>query len=237
MGPAAGCPAGTIYHLEYFSQFTEFTGSYRQHSAALKYFRDEHEDPNRPFESAPLVFSNSQPAAVAAVIWGHGESWDFDRTRMLQWSWQEMVAQLAQDSIGVAVLGEGGRSCGLVGCYLAPRPNSYDHKRHAKLKGEGRPQRDVRLPVWDFVLERSDGTAVRLHPQRSTSFVETFEVEGHAEAVEPPPGGYGGSWGHGTYKHYKQMNTRAPLRFDPNKGSRLFPGKKTSPIRGPGGFQ
>ena len=127
------------------------------------------------------------PAAVAAVKWGKGQAWDFDRTNMVQWSWIEMIAQLDVDSMRIVVQGEGGRSGGyLRGCYFAPRPNSYDHKRHAKLREEGRPQRDVCLPVWDFVIERGDGTAVRLHPQRSTPKVETLELQGPAEPVAPP---------------------------------------------------
>ena len=122
-------------------------------------------------------------------------------------------------------MGEGGRSGGVVGCYFAPRPNSYDHKRHARLREEGKPQREVRLPVWDFVIERGDGTAVRLHPQCSTPKIETFELEGHSEAIAPPPKGYGETWGRGTYKHYKAMNTRAYLQFDTSKGSLLPPFK------------
>ena len=163
------------------------------------------------------------PAAVAAVKWGKGQAWDFDRNQMVTWSWKEMIAQLDADSMQIVVGGwaEGG----LVGCYFAPRPNSYDHKRHSKLRQEGRPQKDVRLPVWDFVVERANGTAVRLHPQRTTTKVETFELEGPAESIPPPAKGYGESMGRGTYKLYKVMNTRAQLRFDANKGWNLPPSK------------
>ena len=94
------------------------------------------------------------------------------------------------------------------------------------MKDEGRPQRDLRLPVWDFVLERADGTAVRLHPQRSTPQIETFELEGPVEPVVPPAKGFGESWGRGTYKFYKEVNTRASLKFDVTKGSGLPPGRK-----------
>ena len=134
-----------------------------------------------------------------------------------------MVAQLDAESMRIVAQGENGRSCGLLGCYFAPRPNSYDHKRRAKLRQEGRPMQDVRLPVWDFVIEREDGTGVRLHPQRSTPKVETFELEGPAEPVVPPTQGHGGSWGRGTYKYYKKIQTRACLKFDTIKGKGLPP--------------
>ena len=131
-----------------------------------------------------------------------------------------------EKSLDIVVEGRDGRSCGLIGCYFAPRPNSYDHKRHRKLKDEGTPLLDVRLPIWDFVIERKDGTAVRLHPQRSTVNVETFVLEGHEDPVEPPrqgKGGKGGSWGRGTYRYYKDIGTKEQLRFDKRKGNGLRP--------------
>ena len=78
----------------------------------------------------------------------------------------EMVAQLDEASMRLVVRGKDGRSCGLIGCYFAPRPNSYEHQRHKMLKGEGRPLLGVSSPVRDFVIRREDGTPVRLHPQR-----------------------------------------------------------------------
>ena len=41
--------------------------------------------------------------------------------------------------------------------------------------------------MWDFVIEREDGTGVRLHPQRKTRKIETFELEGLSEPIDPPP--------------------------------------------------
>ena len=67
---------------------------------------------------------------------------------------------------------------------------NYDHKRHRKLKDEGRSLLDVRLPIWDFVIERADGTGVRLHPQRSTVKVETFDIERPINTVGTRPRPY-----------------------------------------------
>ena len=107
---------------------------------------------------------------------------------------------------------------GVVCCYFAPRPNSYDHERHARLREEGKPQREVRLPVWDFVIEWDDGTAVRLPPSRSTPRIETFELEGPYGPIAPPPNGCVMG-----YRHYNAMHARLPLKFDASKGSSLPP--------------
>jgi len=119
----------------------------------------------------------------------------------------------------IVVQGADGRSCGLVSCYVAPMPSSYDHKRRKKLKDEGRPLLDVRLPEWDFAIKRQGGAGLRLHPQRSTVKVETFETEGPVDPVEPPPQGSGCSSGRGAYRYYKNVQTKEMLRFDPAKGT------------------
>ena len=54
--------------------------------------------------------------------------------RLLEWAWQEMVAQMDEDSMRFIVEGEGPdhRSRGLVGCRLQ-QMDKYDHKRaHAR---------------------------------------------------------------------------------------------------------
>ena len=134
-----------------------------------------------------------------------------------------MVAQLDEKSMQIVVQGKDGRSCGLISCMVAPRPSSYDHKRHKKLSDEGKRLLHVRLLVWDFVIKRQGGTGLRLHPQRSTVKVETFEIEGPEEPVEPPPQGNGCSSGRGAYKYYKNVQTKEMLRFDHSKGKLLQP--------------
>ena len=70
-GEAAAAAADReVYDLAYFRAWRLFHGGYRQHKVAMKFFRDEREDPIVPVESAPVLFSSSEPAAVAAVIWG-----------------------------------------------------------------------------------------------------------------------------------------------------------------------
>ena len=63
------------------------------------------------------------------------------------------------------------------------------------------------------MVHREDGSAIRLHPEWSKPFVETFEAAGHAEAVEPPRSGLGRSDGRGTYAKYKNIGCAQRMRF------------------------
>ena len=71
--------------------------------------------------------------------------------------------------------------------------------------------------MWDFLLERADGSSIRLHPQWSTTVVETFAGEGHDTEVEPPARGPGTSDGPGTYRRFKNIGTQTKVRFDAKK--------------------
>ena len=149
-----------------FRNFVTFTGSYRQHKVALKYFREELENTSEPSKSRCLVLPDDYYAV------GRPRRSDSDDEAWC-WSWIEMVSLLDVRSMAMLVNGEDGRSCGLVGCYVAPRPHSHDYKRYEKQKREGRALLDVRLPVWGFVIRRAGGADWCLHPRRSTWGVET----------------------------------------------------------------
>ena len=191
--------------------YKSFTEDYKQHKAALKYFREQLGTPNDPLKSS--VKSLRVQEAVCPIKHGDGMEYEVDWCVQKPWSWLEMVAQLTAESIRIAVKGPEGRSRGLVGCTVAFRPGSYDHKRHHALKMKGASS-NVKLPVWDFILHRDDSSAIRLHPQWSNTKVETFLAEGHTDEVEPPDAGLGASDGRGTFKKYKAIGTAGLLRFD-----------------------
>ena len=134
---------------------------------------------------------------------------------MREWSWHEMVAQMDLKSLTYVVEGEGGnRSRGLVGCEFRPRRNSYDHSRQV--------QRDApnhQLMDWDFILVRSDGSAVRVHPEWTKPRIPTFAVEGHEEPVEIPQNGLGRSDGSGTFRRYRTLGQQETLRFESRRGT------------------
>ena len=79
-----------------------------------------------------------------------------------QWSWHELIAQLDPESRKLVITGPEGRSCGVVGCSVAVRPNSYDHQRCHMIKIMTGKKPELKLPIWDFLVGRSDGTNIRL---------------------------------------------------------------------------
>ena len=82
------------------------------------------------------------------------------------------------------------------------------------------------MPVWDFVIGRDDGTAVRLEPQPSTPNVQTFEHEGSAVAEEPPLQVYGWGWGRKSHTCYKNAQMGAMLKLDTLNGTLIPPQTK-----------
>ena len=200
LGPEAAAGAG-ILTVEFFKSIVHFEGEYCQHSAALKWLRKVCEDEG--YEDG-YVLSSSRKTAVAAIIHPPGVKYWFNSDDMRLWSWWEMVAQMDEKSIKY-VVEDGDCSRGLVACEVRRRTGSYDHSRQVYTPG---PQ----LAVWDFVLKRNDGTAVRLHPQWSTNKIPTFAVEGQ-EPTQIPSAGLGMSDGPGTFRYYKELGQEEELRF------------------------
>ena len=126
---------------------------------------------------------------------------------MREFSWHEMVAQLDRESLE-KVVQDGDPTRGLVGCEFRPRWNSSDHSRQVQPNA---PQ--SRLIDWDFLLVRSDNSAVRLHPDWKSAKISVFAVEGNAEPVEPPQRGWGKSDGKGTFRKYRILGKVDSLRF------------------------
>jgi hypothetical protein len=218
----------TMLGIDYFFNFSAFTAGYKQHSAALKWFREFTEGAQLdPWEAAPILFEiKESPLTINQIVHPKGMNYHFDPRVKCKWMWQEMIAQMDEASIEFVVEGPEHMARGLIGCAFQRRPNSYDHKRmHANkslpaVAGWDYAGYDGKLPIWDFVLMRDDGTAIRLRPQWSTTAVETYDVAGHCQPVAPPGKGLGKSDGPGTYKHYKTLGNKKTLKFDAAKRPR-----------------
>ena len=127
---AGGLPVfGHALDMKYFAEWGSFSAPYKQHNAALKFFRDREEIAADPFSSPPLHFDAHDPTAVAVIDHAKkGMEWGWkDETRL--WSWHEMIAQMTEESREKVVNGSQGHSGGVVGCLFAVRPNSYDQAR------------------------------------------------------------------------------------------------------------
>ena len=128
-----------------------------------------------------------------------------------------MVATLDDDSMRIVVEGPTGipglLSRGLVSCKIE-ETDIYDHKRH--FAGSTAVADTGLLKVWNFVLERDDGTRVSLHPNWSDTKVQCYHGRTDTDH-ELPRSGKGGTSGEGTYKYFKDKHTHATLRFDAKK--------------------
>ena len=194
--------------VEYFQQ-RRFKPGYKQHNAALKWYRADCE----ANDERHMCLNVGEEIPV--VMHPKGMEFYFSPDEKTHWCWYDMLSQLDKESLEYVVKGPENRSCGVVACMVAPRPNSYDHKRHHALRLANTPVEDRKLQVWDLVIIRGDGSGIRLHPQWSTTKIETFPIQGYHEPVEHPAPGYGRSLGRGTYKWFKEtVGTAKILRFD-----------------------
>ena len=184
-------PSPTTFDVEYFRQWAHAIPHYSAHNAALKWFRSIHA--GRDGFPLPLWVD------VRKLQHGQGTSYTF-LDEVEAWSWAAMVAALDEESMAFVVTDEG-RSRGLVSCEFSPRPNSYDHATSKALVDEGL-QVNVRLPVWDFLVIRDDGSSLRLHPEFKTTKANAYAGEGHASEVALPSSGKGRSSGKGTFQAY-----------------------------------
>jgi len=150
-----------FFTMDFFSAMTDFKGHRRQNNAALKWFRKLCE---RGGDDEGFTLSNSHVAAVAAIVHPADVGYYFVEDDVREWSWHEMVAQLDRASLE-KVVHDGDRNRGLVGCEFRPRRNSSDHGPQSRLRD------------WDFLLVRSDNSAVRLHPEWKTTNISVHAVE------------------------------------------------------------
>jgi hypothetical protein len=221
---AANMLTSVFFDLAYFKAYRPITGHWKQHNAALKWFRLISERGQANDASAEIVFPNHEAVAVATIMHDDvGTDFKFDETAMVPWKWHEMIAHMDAEAMEHVVCGPDGRSGGVGACSFSARHNSYDHKRaHADVK-VGR--KTDKKQVWDFVVHRADGSAIRLHPNWSKTHIETFEAQGHNHAVAEPDEGCGQSWGPGTFRYYVDVANRRTLRFN----GQLKPEPKAAP--------
>ena len=229
--PGLAAPVQKMFDVAFFLSRKDFLHEWPTHNGALKYFRDTHERADDPFMSEPVLFSNIEPARIAEVVHAKGTSYSFNTDNMLEWRWQDMVAQLVDEDVRLVVEGRDGRGRGLVSCECAPRGNSYDHKRQAAMRAAGKKE-VPKLPIWDFVLRRADGTGVRLHPQWTCKGVETSELEGPASPTEPPKNGLGKSDGRGTFRKYVSIAAAGHFKFDFKKVPAKMQGASVAKSKG-----
>jgi hypothetical protein len=207
--------------LAYFQNFREYTNTYKHHNIALKWFRDSSERAGL----SEMMFSNTAVAEVSQIDRPKGMQYQFDESIKHPWCWQEMVAQLDDESMRVVVEGPGdaaNRSRGLTRCMIQ-QSDVYDHKRHFAARDS-----NEHLKVWNFVLVRDDGTMVALHPNFSNTKV-SCQFGGWRSDHELPRSGRGGTSGRGTYRYFINKHEDVTLRFDARKNGKGTPQSRSRP--------
>ena len=104
----------------------------------------------------------------------------------------------------------------------------YDHKRHFAAKQRHEQVREKKY-VWNFVLERDDGTLVSLHPNFKGTKVSCQFGGWRSDDGEHPNSGKGGTSGKGTYRHFATKYEDATLRFDAQKNGKGTPQSRSRP--------
>ena len=106
-----------------------------------------------------------------------------------------MLAAMDDDTLGRIV----GPGITHISCMAIE--GSYDHKRHHAARHAGRPHPpEAPVPVWDFVVQRADGSWLRFHPEQTKRKVAVAAADFDYER-EGPYAGRGRSDGPGTYRN------------------------------------
>ena len=89
-------------------------------------------------------------------------------------------------------------------------------------------QQQETQPLWDFVIERSDGTSIRLRPRRYEKTVDTFDAAGRQKQVQLSTTGSDKSKGQGPHSWHTHEQTQGTLMFHTQKGHTFTPPQKPS---------
>ena len=143
---------------------------------------------------------------VGKVIHGEKEDFWIDHTAEEEWSWQQMLSHLTQDSLRYVVQGPEGNSTGIVGCTVEPHPGGYDHKSQVQVTHK------QRLPCIDFVIWRNDGSRLYMHPSWTKTKIDCHEGIPNRPA-QVPKAGVGKSDGPGTFTRMVRAQYPTKLSF------------------------
>jgi hypothetical protein len=201
-----------VFDVKHFrKQRAHLMRPYRQHNVALKFIRKQCEEGGHSGHRDIL-----QKETCAEIIKGAGTTYSFSGDAVWDWNWHDMVAQMRDDSMEVAVTGKdragGIRSRGLVNCTIV-QTDVYDHKRHAALKLEGHEPVQM-LFEWHFVLHRDDGSFCYVRPAYSSPKIQYTDAHVEDSDWTLPDTGIGGTSGPGTYSWFKNRHQTGELKFD-----------------------
>ena len=197
----------------------EVTQSRQLNNAALKWFRDNNEDP-RGYPTTWVVDLTHSDLVDIGVLQpkkkpgrgAHNMSYKFEEGSAQPWSWRQMLASF-DVATRTQIIGVG-EDTGVAKICVCAIKGSCGHKRRFAALQAGEPYADnVPVPIWDFIVERADGSEVRFHTQQTSKKVEVCSVTRAQRLPEPPQKGRGGSDGPGTYR--RKLAETYPTRLEP----------------------
>ena len=216
--------AGVQYTLEFFKNYHlqdgfDYSGPAKQHNEALKFFRWKAMKDGVDFVLCP----NESPVLVAKCIhYDKSPAFKFDETVMRPWRWQEMLAQLDDESLRHVIFGSHRAAVAeeqyIIQC-SAQKTNAPDIKLARAFKNF-EDQYPSGANLWHFVLTRDDFTKIAIHPNFRDTKVGSYEDLDRTALVrvdnEMPRKGIAESNGPRTFAYFKDKPYDKTLRLDTN---------------------
>ena len=186
------------------------TQPFKMNNTALKWIRDSHEQPPG-FPTAWMVdLTDTDPMDIGVLDRNTGMAYSFKDGETQPWSWRQMLAAFKPEVLEKVLGSHPAVGVQRITCEAI---DAYDHKRWHAARHVGRPfARDAPVPVWDFVVTRTDGVTTRFHTSFTTNKVEIATAGTGLVLPGPPLAGKGKSDGPGTYKRHTAGNYDASFR-------------------------
>ena len=149
---------------------------------ALKSIRDTNEvSIGVPFNWRGVELIHKHTFEVMSLEHGKGEAYRLFEPKV-PWSWKMMLNGMDDETLGT-LAGE----TGIASITCQPIPNTDDGKRVKASRKQG-VEMDVlgRVPIWDFVVTRSDGTRVRFHPKPTNRDISITDWCACSECPDQP---------------------------------------------------
>ena len=214
--------AGVQYTLEFFKNYHlqdgfDYSGPAKQHNEALKFIRFKAMKDGVDF----VVCPNEAPMLIAKCIhYDKSPAFKFDETVMRPWRWQEMLAQLDDESLRHVIFGSHRAAVAeeqyIIQC-SAQKTNAPDIKLARAFK-DFEDQYPSGANLWHFVLTRDDFTKIAIHPNFKDTKVGSYEDNDRTALVrvdtEMPRKGIAASNGPGTVAYVKNKPYEKYLRLD-----------------------
>ena len=163
------------------------------HNTALKTIRDQNEDNGSP-KVWGVDLTQCETYPIMTLVRGEQEMYTLTEP-WTPWSWRKMLHALNDKSLEQVV------GTGIVRITCEPIPDTPDGKRLRAARKHGQPYPEgARVPVWDFVITRVDGSKVRFHPdwKKKTFSVAPWGFQGLQGQGQG--GAQGKSEGKGSYR-------------------------------------